>query len=364
MILLPLMSLAQPSILKNKQAYALTEQALQSIYNVDIEKSEALSQQIEQLMPNYPVNPMLDALTIRAAYYPLEPNSKEFAQMKQYLEEVARQADDILDQDEDHAEANFFALAAHGLLAMYESEDGNQMQAIGEAKSAYKYLKRGFDLKEQYPDFYFSTGLYNYYREKYPELHPFYKSFVWFFKSGDKALGLQQMKKANQESLFMGPESADYLTHIYLFYENQPQQALTYARQLVNKYPNNLYFVVNYTHAALASGNFAGIEPYIERLISSDKRYFQVVGYLFQGMLLEKRDQQWDEAEQFYIKSLSANTGIQGEEAENYRSYAYAGLARIADHEQKRPQAKSLYQKALDTAQYPPVAQEAEAYLN
>ena len=351
-----------PSILENKQAYALTEQALAHIYNVDIKASEPLIRQIDQLLPNYPAVPLLEALSVRAAHYPLEPGSKEFGQMKDYLYQVIEQSETLLDEEEDHAEVNFFMLSAYGLLAMYENEDGNYFKAVGQAKSAYSYLKQGFNLLDVYPDFYFSTGLYNYYRVKYPELHPFYKSFMWFFKDGDKALGLQQMDIAFRKSLFLGVESADYLAHIYLFYENRPDQALAYARPLVEDYPDNRYFAVSYVHAALESGKFSGLDPYIQKLIDSDVRYFQVVGNLFRGMLLEKR-QRWDEAEAAYLQSLKLNIGIKGEEAENYRSYAYAGLARIADQEKKYPQAKSLYQKALDAAQYPPVEQEAKAYL-
>lgn len=352
-----------PSILENKQVYALTEKALDHIYNVEIRESEQLIRQIDRLMPNYPAVPLLEAITVRAAHYPLEPDSKAFDQMKDYLYEVIEQAEEILDKDEDHVEANFFMLSAYGLLALYENEDGNYFRAVGMAKSAYDYLKKGFDLLDAYPDFYFSTGMYNYYRVKYPELHPFYKSFMWFFKDGNKALGLRQIDKAFRKSLFLRVESGDYLTHIYLFYEDRPSKAYSYAQRLVSDYPDNLYFNVNYVHAALGAEKFSGIDTYIKKLLNSDKRYFQVVGHLFQGMLLEKRDRQWDQAEAAYLQSLKQNIGIKGEEAKNYRSYAYAGLARIADQEKKYTQAKSLYEKALDAAQYPPIEQEAEQYL-
>ena len=352
-----------PGILGNEKAYAVTERALDHIYNVEIDEADPLIAQLDQMLPNYPAIPMLRAIAVRAQHYPLEPDSEAFEQMKDYLYEVIDQAEEVLDEDEDHIEANFFMLSAYGLLALYENEDGNYFKAVGQAKSAYSYLKKGFELKDEYPDFYFSSGLYNYYREKYPELHPFYNSFMWFFRDGDKALGLAQMDRAFHEALFLRSEAADYLTHIYLFYENQPEKALSYAQALVDRYPDNLYFVMNYTHAALAAGQFEGTEAYAQRLIDSDQRYYRVAGNLFRGMLLEKRDQRWEEAEEAYLRSLKFNVGIDGEAAENYRSYAYAGLARIADHQQKPAQAKALYEKALDSAQYPPVIQEAEAYL-
>ena len=338
---------SQPSILSNKPAYRLTEQILDRIYNVD-EESQSLIARLDKMLPRYPAIPLLRALSLRSAHYPIEPDSQEFEKMKGHLYEVIDQAEAVLDQEKDHAEANFFMLSAYGLLALYENEDGNSFKAVGQAKSAYSYLKKGFDLQEKYPDFYFSSGLYNYYRVKYPELHPVYKPFMWFFRDGDKALGLKQMHKAFRQSLFLRSESADYLMHIYLYYEDQPDKALSYGRKLVKEYPNNLYFAVGYTHAALAAGKLADTQTYAQRLMGSDQRYYRLVGHLFQGMLLEKKEQ-WDEAEAAYRRSLTFNVSIETEAAKNYRSYAYAGLARMAHHQKKHEQAKSLYEQALKT---------------
>lgn len=358
-------SLAQRSIsIENPEVERLIKEDIQHLYNTEIEESKRLNAKIRELLPDHPVNPLLEALAIRAAYQPMEPESPEMAELKKDLYEVVKKAEVMLDKDDDDPEANFFAMAGYGLLAVYEKESGNSMKALSQAKDAYGYLKNGMEMQDEYVEFYFSTGLYNYYRERYPEVHSFYRPFMWFFKSGDKALGLKQVKKAEQESIFMEAEAADYLAHIYLYYENKPKQALVYARKLVNQYPKNLYFNANFLNAALTADNYQNLETPIERLVQNDRPYYQMAGHLFEGMLLEKRDQNYDEAEQQYVKSLEIGTGLKSEEAENYRSYAYAGLARIAHQEKKYAQARNLYEKALSSARYQVVEQEAKKYLN
>lgn len=356
-------AVAQISITENKEMLASIEKSLDYIYNTEVEKANTLNEEIGRKLPNHPAYFMLKALTIRAANTPINLSSPEFQEMKGYLEKVLSLSEEMLDEDELQAEANFFGMASIGLLAMYENDQGNHLKAVGMAQDAYTYLKNGFDLKEKYPEFYFSSGLYNYYRIKYPEMHPVYKPFMLFFRDGDKELGLEQLKKAYRESIFMSPESAEYLTHIYLRYEEKPEQAVRYARILVRKYPKNLFFITNFLDASFAAKQYNNLEPYVQQLLASDRNFYKMTGKLFEGMLLEKRDRQWDAAERSYIQSLEYAQSLESDEAENYKSYVYAGLARIAHEEKKYEAARSFYKKALASAQYVPVEKEAKAYL-
>ncbi len=357
-------SFAQKSIPEGSKAYHLIEQALQHIYNTEVQEANRLAEQIHSLAPGHPVYPMLKALAIREANNPIDLNIPAFDSLRHYLYEALEKSENMLKKEEDQPEANFFAMASYGWLAMYENQDGNAMKAVGLAKDAYKYLKKGFKLKEKYPEFYFTTGLYNYYREKYPDLHPVYKPFMLFFKDGDIPLGLEQIEKSSRASVFMQAEAKDYLSHIYLRYEDQPETALKFAQSLVRQYPKNLFFVYKYVDAAIASQAYQGLDTYIDRLISSDRRYYQMVGQLFRGMLLEKRDNNFQAAEKYYVQSLSTGSGLEVEGAENYRSYAYSGMARVALHKEKYKDAERLYKQALSTAQYPQTEKEPKAYLN
>ncbi len=355
---------AQSGFEGDPELESLLAKGVDYIYNADLERFNRLAEQVNQMVPNHPVYPMLKAMAIRTAYYPIEVGNPEFEQMRTHLEEVVKRAEVILEKDEDQSVANFFALASLGLLALYENDAGNTFKAVGYAKGAYDYLKVGFDLKEQYDEFYFSTGLYNYYRVKYPELYPIYKPFTWFFRDGDLKEGLAQLNRAYHKSVFMRPESASYLTHIYLHYEDQPLKALPYARQMVTSYPDNPLFVVGFLEASVAAGLYADLNSYVNQLKASPKEYFQMVGLLYEAMLLEKKERQWQQAEEIYRKALATGRKLKSEEARHFRSYTYAGLARIAVQQKQYDKARTLYKNALSEARYPPVKAEAEAYLD
>lgn len=357
-------AMAQVSITENKEVLTTIEKSLDYIYNTEVDSATILNEKIRRMLPDtHPAYFMLKALSIRAAYTPINLDSPELEEMKSYLEKVLSLSEAMMEEDEMHAEANFFAMASIGLLAMYENDQGNHLKAVGMAKDAYTYLKNGFELKEKYPEFYFSSGLYNYYRIKYPEKHPVYKPFMIFFRDGDKELGLQQLKKAYQKSIFMSPESAEYLTHIYLRYEEQPEQALRYARILIDKYPQNLFFVTNFLDASIAAAQYKNLDGYVQQLLASERDFYKMTGKLFEGMLLEKRDHLYKAAERSYIKSLEYAQKLDSDESENYKSYAYAGLGRIAHEEKKYEAARSFYKRALASAHYVPVEKEAKAYL-
>lgn len=355
---------AQSGFQDEPQLEALLAQGVDYIYNAELEEFDRVAERVRQMKPNHPVYPMLKAMAIRSAYYPIEVESEEFEQMRDYLEEVVDKAELILEEDEDQPVANFFALASLGLLALYENEAGNTFKAAGNAKDAYDYLQTGFELKEEYDEFYFSTGLYNYYRVKYPELHPVYKPFTWFFRDGDLKRGLEQLDKAYHQSVFMRPEAASYLTHIYLHYEEKPLKALPYARQMVSSYPDNLAFAVGFLETSVAAGIYADLDSYVRQLKSSSKQYFRMVGYLYEAMLLEKKESEWQKAELAYQKSIEVGRGLNSEEAQHFRSYAYAGLARVSDQQEKYDAARAFYKDALAEARYPAVKVEAKAYLD
>lgn len=363
-LLITLRAFSQSGFENEPRLAALLEQAVDYVYNADLENFDRIAEQVRQMKPDHPVYPMLRALSLRSAYYPIEVGSAEFEKMRTHLEQVVVKAEAILDEDEDEPVANFFALASLGLLAMYENDAGNTIRAVGYAKDAYDYLQTGFDLKEKYVEFYFSTGLYNYYRIKYPELRPIYKTFTWFFRDGDLDRGLEQLDRAYRKSVFMRPEAASYLSHIYLHYEDKPYKAYPYARQMVQSYPDNPMFIVNYLEASVAADRLSGLDQYVKQLQTNSKPYFQMVGLLYEATLLEKRERQWQEAAQFYQKAIARGQSLNSDEASHFRSYAYAGMARIADQQKNYAAARSLYKDALSYARYPSIKAEAEAYLN
>jgi len=187
---------SQSSLLEHPTGLEVVKKGLYYIYNTDTRKAEQYIHLVEELMPKHPVGPMMRALNTNWSSNPIESDSKEFRQLNGFLQLALDRTKDYLHRNPEDIEAIFFAIAIYGWLAQFYDEDGHTFKALNAAKKAYHYMKIGFDLLDRDPEFYFSTGLYNYYRVQYPESNPIYKPFVWFFRNGDKELGLQQLDQS------------------------------------------------------------------------------------------------------------------------------------------------------------------------
>lgn len=364
-ILLPYGLQAQSySLLSHEQSLEKVEEVTNLIYNG--QHTSAL-QQLNLLKNDIPVDhpvfPMLKALNYYWQDAPMHTGSPNFEAFSQQLRETVRLSEAYLRREQDETLVNFLALSAHSLLTRFHADKGDYMATVGEAKNAYSYMKKGFGLTDEYSEFLFPIGLYNYYREKYPEVHPVYKPFMFFFRSGDKEKGLEQLQYATKKNVFTKPEAGVFLVHIYLYYENNPAAALRNMRPLYKEYPQNRFFRIQYTETLLANNLFVSAKPHIEYLLQQSDPYYKMSGALFHAIYLEKQERNYTEASKYYQQALST-AGQLSYAANVYKAMAYAGTARIHHRQNETEQARAAYKKALELASYEyPVKHEARNYL-
>lgn len=365
LLLLPLPGFGQQySLLQDSAALEQVKEITNSIYNNQHQEVKEKLQQLSQEVPaSHPVFPLLNALNLYWKEAPMHSGSPSFTAFISYLQETVNSSNQYLNRKQDEILVNFLALSAHGLLTRFHADEGDYMAAVGEAKEAYALMKKGFDLSEQYSEFYFPVGLYNYYREKYPELHPVYKPFSFFFRGGDIRKGLEQLQYAARHNVFSKPEAGAFLVHIYLYYENNPAAALKNIQQLQEEYPNNRFFKAQLAEVYLANGMYSKAVPHINFLLKQNDPYYKMAGYLFKGIYMEKKEREPEQAKRSYDNALQTGVNI-GPIANVYNSMAYAGLARYHHQKNETKKAKEAYKKALALASYEyPVKKEAEEYL-
>ncbi len=363
LLFIPCFCYGQKSILNDPATSSLVEQCIQSIYNTELEKSDQIAEKIRERLPGHPAYPMLKALALRWKYAPVDVNGDIYPEIKKYLRQTQEAAATILDENPDSPEAKFISLIAHALQAMFYEEEGSYLKAVGEAKDAYGYVKEGFVLKEKYPEFYFSTGLYNYYREAYPEKYPVYRPFLLFFKKGDKTLGLEQLDWAVKNSVFMKAEAGLYLSHLYSRYELKPDMAIIYGKDLIRDYPNNPIFRSDYIEALLEVGNYEEADSMINFLIDSKSPYFEMCGQVFKGIIEEKLYNNRKAAKKRYEEALKTGKDAHTDRALDIKSIAYTGLGRLAKESGNMNRAKLLYKEAHELAQYDNTRAEADEFL-
>jgi tetratricopeptide (TPR) repeat protein len=352
---------AQEFILNNEHLVHKINQTLDLIYNFEFEEAYGKIDSMEDNLGRHPVIHFLKSMVLYWRDRPFKIDSEPYLEYQKELETAIELAIPFQDDEKLREEGEFYILAGYGLLTDLYNEVGYRMKAIGSAKKAYNSLKEGFELKEVFPDFYFSSGVYNYYREKYPELRPFYKTFMWVFMSGDMDLGLEQLKIAAEKGVFTQREALIYLFHLYLRYENNPAIALPYTRILIDRFPGNYRFKCLHIEAMVYNRCDSIPHEMIQSLIQHEDVLFQLAGNLFLGLMMEQDND--IKQSQFYLETAQELYETMDREYDHYHSLIYTGMARLALKKNELDDAKKYYKKALKSNPYVPVMEEANRFL-
>jgi len=165
------------------------------------------------------------------------------------FEEDMRRCISLCENNKDSAyEAEYLLadLCARGLLLMFYADNDLIMEVIPLTTGTYQYLRRSFDFTSVCTDLNYFTGLYNYYREAYPQAYPVYKPLALLFPGGDMEIGLKELQTAAVNSVVLRAESYFLLTWIYLNFENNYPDAMVYSKSLHELYPDNVLYLVLY----------------------------------------------------------------------------------------------------------------------
>ena len=355
---LPLVAPAQ--VMSDPSAQQTITKALDHIYNLEFPEADAQIRLLQTRYPQHPVGLILRATELDIQNIPLSENKTATAQFVQAVNQASQLAKRMIEKNENDPEAVFFMLTCHSYMASLYNNQRESLKAVGESKKAYNYLRDGSKLLDKNPDFYFTTGLYNYYVERYPIDHPIVRPFMFFFANGDIALGLKQMDIATRKAVFMRPVANYYLSHILLKHEANPGRASVYTKYLVDKYPNNPLFVMGYAEALLLAGRYVEAQPYVQQLKQMPNKLVPLAYNSFSGMLAEHLDKNDKEAVSFY--EIALKQPFNDPYTKEYQAFAYAGLARIAARAKDPNRAKLYYKKALAVAEYKSLIREAKGF--
>jgi tetratricopeptide (TPR) repeat protein len=344
---------AQTKILQNTVVLNLLKQGTQKMYNYDFDGAAILFNQANVLLPKHPAPFLLKGMLLHWQNLPMSLTNPKLAEMEKLLLKSIELGQAMQEIEEEDPEGIFFELTARSLIMQYYAKSSQNMKALGEARNIYSHVKTGMKLKDKFNEFYFTSGIYNYYREAYPEAKPFYKSLVWIFQSGNKKLGLEQLVYAGNHTIIAQTQAWAFLTHIYLTYEKNPARAVEYAKELVTRFPKNRYFMSRYIETLLLTKQYNLAEPLIQNLLkeTSPEPFTVMITQVLAGILAEKQAKNYILAKNYYHNAikLSIPFGIFGN---HYQAYSYLGLSRIATLENQAVLAKTYRKKAEEIAEY------------
>jgi len=315
--------------LKDSASINLIKKGIDYVYNAEFEKADNISSELKRLYPGHPVNYLFRGMMTYWRSYPLTTASAS----REAFESDMRKTIELCDKNKDpssEAEILLVNLCARGLLLLFYTDNDMSFEVFPIASSTYQCIRRAFNFTVNYNDFYFFTGVYNYYREAYPEAHPVYKTLAFLFPKGSKVKGMQDLQIVAKNSIILKAEAYSFLTEIFLSFENNFQQATTYSKMLHLIYPGNPAYLGAYIKNLLLIKQYDEAEKEITSSVDNLKNsFFQAQVTIFKGILQEKKYKNYILAEQLYrtgIKEISLFRSF----GDEYSAYAYFGLSRIS----------------------------------
>ncbi|HJX72415.1 MAG TPA: hypothetical protein VJ346_10695 [Bacteroidales bacterium] len=343
---------AKAQLLQDPVTYAKIKKGVDHIYNFEFAEAESVYNYLKSRYPNHSVPYLFKGMIIYWQYFPITPDSPYSKAFVRILEKSYELAEQRFKEDKDDAENLLSGLGAVGLLLLYYADNGLSRNVLSLAPQTYKFVMRSFEFTGAYYDFYFFTGLYNYYREAYPEAHPVYRPVVIFFPHGDKKLGLQQLRLASDSSLFLKAESNAFLAGIYQSFELNPPEACIYSKKLADSYHNNAEFRADYIRDLLISKNYTRAEKLLEDMPNpSYSNYLQAQIDILKAIIFEKKYKNDTKAEKLYWSGIK-KAEVYKDFGHEYSAYAYFGLSRISERANELKLMKKYRKTGLDMASY------------
>lgn len=339
-------------ILQDTAVVRRINEGLDAMYNLEFNEAESIFNSIYSLYPDHPVSYLLRGINAYWKYYPLVTDSPARSIFEDNLRHCIRFSEEKPYSEKFEAESILTNICARAILALFYADNGLVLNVIPLVSGTYRYLRKSFELVSYYSDFYFFTGIYNYYREAYPRVHPVYKTLASLFPPGDMTKGLRELGIAAEKSIFLKAEAYSILSWIYTGFENNYLNASVYSGILINRYPANMYFRSMHIKNLLLLKKYDKAEEIIRKQENTaSESFFDGQLMVFNAILQEKKYKNYSLAGDLYEKGINILSQL-GEFGNEYCAYAYFGLSRVCEYSGNKTCRKSYRRKAEELATF------------
>ncbi len=140
----------------------------------------------------------------------------------------------------------FDMISAKAILLKIQFRQKKIIKAVNGLRTITKYFEYATE-HEEHLKMKLISAMYNYYIEKAKDDYPAAYPILLFFPEGDKARGLRMLKECTKEKdKTVQVRSHLYLANIYRRDEKNFEQSEYWFKQLMSKYPSNVFWLSDY----------------------------------------------------------------------------------------------------------------------
>lgn len=344
-------TISQVSYLERPDLLEKAGACLNRTYAFTFQEARHLQSELQADSPDHPAPVFLEALIIYWENFPLVPSMGASDTFISLMDRVIELSADLRKDSLTYTEGVFFDLFGRAFKAMFWADNGKTGKLVPDLGNMYRYTRKGFELKDQFVEFYFSTGLYNYYIEAYPEAHPGYKPLIAFMHKGDRELGLYQLNYAINHAVFLKVEALLFMSLIQLKYENDFNTAAMYAERLVREYPDNIFYRGHLITILLYQHRFTYVRQVLKAIASHKDSYSAIIQNFAMAFMAEHETGEDVLAITAYLETAELAESL-GPYGDTYRAMSFMGLSRLFAKQGLRRESESYARKASRLTAY------------
>jgi len=346
----------------------ILREGVRAIYNVEFKKASEKFKQVIALYPEHPAGYFMDAMI---DWWRILLNQRSTRYDQQFLSKIDRvlaKCDELLSAEPKNITALFFKGGALGFRGRYYAVRQQFVEAASVGKEGMEILRELQKIAPTNHDIMLGTGVYNYYAAALPERYPLLKPVMLFLPRGDKKLGILQLKAAGNQARYAAVEAKAQLMAILYNDEKKPSEAIVYARELTQQYPNNPYFARYLGRCLVQLGPLDSMEMVWRTLLLGymDKKEgydeFTAREALYYIGTVQMLKGNYDIALKYLYKCDEASRLVD-KEMSGFMVKANLKIGQIYDVQGKRDLAISQYKKVAGWRDYDGTQDEAARYI-
>jgi tetratricopeptide (TPR) repeat protein len=370
-ILIILLVISQEKVLPQKPGYdSLVKAGINQIYSIKFNEAEKTFLILQKEYPKHPAGRFFFAMIDWWKIILSEEDEEQDDRFLEKIEEVVDFCDEILDKDPKNVDALFFKGGAIGFRGRLRVMRESWFKAADDGREALPLVEYAGKLDPTNVDVKLGFGIYNYLAAVIPEQYPIVKPIMIFFPSGNKELGLNQLKEAARIGRYSSYEARYILVTFYYYFEKDMDSAELYALQLVDSFPDNPVFERWRGRIAGRKGEWAVVDSVFRNVLKKSEKNLE--GYNTPMVRREanyyvgnnlKNNGDYDGAISYFKKCIDDSKKIDGKKESGFRINATLYSGTIHEAKENYSEAKKLYAEVLDMREFNNSHTLAKTYL-
>ena len=372
LLFLALLIFFQTNIYPQKPNYdSLVKAGINQIYSIKFTEAEKTFLTLQKEYQKHPAGKFFFAMIDWWRIILSEENEEQDERFYEKIEETVDFCDEILENDPNNVDALFFKGGAIGFRGRLRVMRESWLGAADDGREALPLVELAHKLDPDNVDVKLGFGIYNYLAAVIPEKYPIVKPVMMFFPTGDKELGLKQLKEAASVGKYSKYEAKYILVTFFYYFENDANSAELYTKQLIELFPNNPVFerwrgriaarksewvVVDSIFNDVLKKADKNLEGYNTPMVRRETNYYIANILRNEGKLTE--------AFAYYKKCIDESKKIDTEKESGFRINATLYSGTIMESRGKYDEAKKYYDAVLDMREFQNSHTLAETYLD